>query len=197
MVSFVLGLFQDFGPGRKSDQPRTEWVEGVAIMVGIVAVVFVGSLTNWQKERQLRSINAKKDERSVTVVRAGVTCRIDAHEVVVGDIALLEPGEIVPCDGVLLRGNNVRCDESEATGECAAIRKAEYAHCLEAHNRNKLRDANGEEQAGVDGVQYTDCFLISGSKVLEGVGSYVVIAVGQRSFNGRVMLGKCSDFSAM
>lgn len=41
----------------------------------------------------------------------------------VGDIALLEPGEIIPCDGVFLRGHNVRCDESGATGESDAIKK--------------------------------------------------------------------------
>ena len=34
--------------------------------------------------------------------------------------------------------------------------------------------------------------MISGSKVLEGVGKYVVIAVGQKSFNGRIMMGKFS-----
>jgi Ca2+-transporting ATPase len=38
-------------------------------------------------------------------------------------------------------------------------------------------------------VEHEDCFLVSGSKVLEGVGEYVVIAVGTRSFNGRIMMG--------
>lgn len=38
--------------------------------------------------------------------------RLCAQDVVVGDIALLEPGEIVPCDGVFLSGHNCRCDES-------------------------------------------------------------------------------------
>jgi Ca2+-transporting ATPase len=37
--------------------------------------------------------------------------------------------------------------------------------------------------------KHTDCFLVSGSKVLEGVGSYVVVAVGTKSFNGRIMMG--------
>lgn len=35
-----------------------------------------------------------------------------------------------------------------------------------------------------------DCFLISGAKVTEGVGEYVVIAVGTKSFNGRLMMGE-------
>lgn len=96
----------------------------------------------------------------------------------VGDIALLEPGEVIPCDGVFLRGHNVRCDESGATGESDAIRKASYQECLEAQQK-------GEKTK-------KDCFLVSGSKVIEGVGVYVVIAVGTKSFNGRIMMGNCN-----
>ena len=94
-----------------------------------------------------------------------------------GDIALLEPGEIIPCDGVFLRGHGVRCDESSATGESDAVKKCSYEECLE----------NMSEE-GHDGHK-SDCFLISGSKVLEGVGEYVIIAIGPKSFHGRIMLG--------
>lgn len=93
----------------------------------------------------------------------------------VGDIAILEPGEVIPCDGVFLHGHNVRCDESGATGESDAIKKASYAECMADKGR-------------VDSKK--DCFVISGSKVIEGVGEYVVIAVGTKSFNGRIMMGE-------
>ena len=96
------------------------------------------------------------------------------QEVVVGDIALLEPGEIIPCDGVFLSGHNVKCDESKATGESDAIKKIPYSEIM----RKK------------DVSSHTDCFVISGSKVLEGVGQYVVVAVGTNSFNGRIRMGK-------
>jgi len=39
-----------------------------------------------------------------------------------------------------------------------------------------------------------DCFVVSGSKVLEGVGSYVVVTVGTKSFNGRIMMGARVSF---
>ena len=187
IISLALGLFQDFGPGHEPDEPQVEWVEGVAIMAAIAVVVLVGSLTDWQKERQFRALSAKKDERTVTVVRDGAERRISVHDVVVGDVALLAPGEVLPCDGVFLRGHNVRCDESGATGESDVIKKAEYHQCLE---EQKCRQSEDEKHANVGGSRYTDCFLISGSKVLEGVGSYVVVAVGPRSFHGRIMAGK-------
>ena len=103
------------------------------------------------------------------------------QDVVVGDIALLEPGEVVPCDGIFLSGHNVKCDESGLTGESDAIKKVSYEDCLRALE---------EQEAGTGpGVPaHTDCFVVSGAKVLEGVGSYVVIAVGEMSFNGRIMM---------
>ncbi|KAJ7127093.1 calcium-transporting ATPase [Mycena epipterygia] len=174
VVSLALGFFQDFGSAHEPGTPRVDWVEGVAIMVAILIVVIVGSVNDWQKERQFQTLNDKKEERGVKVIRGGVET-----QVVVGDIALLEPGEIVPCDGVFLGGHNVKCDESGATGESDAIKKLSYDDCI------ALR--------GTDGGAHTDCFVISGSKVLEGVGRYVVVAVGTKSFNGRIMMALRGD----
>lgn len=92
------------------------------------------------------------------VIRDGMERIVDVHTVVVGDVALLEPGEIIPCDGVFLAGHNVRCDESGATGESDAIRKVSYEDCL--HVRDSGEDAHSHQ----------DCFMVSGSKVLEGYG---------------------------
>ena len=125
-------------------------------------------------------LNEKKEERGVKVIRGGVEKIVEVHQVVVGDIALLEPGEIIPCDGVFLDGHNVKCDESGATGESDAIRKVSY------EDYSAMR-RKGNERA------HTDCFMISGSKVLEGYGRYVVIAVGTKSFNGRIMMGTSSS----
>jgi len=44
-----------------------------------------------------------------------------------GDIALVEPGEILPCDGIFISGHNIKCDESGTTGESDAIKKLPYA----------------------------------------------------------------------
>ncbi|KAF5371839.1 hypothetical protein D9615_009535 [Tricholomella constricta] len=183
VVSLALGLFQDFGTPPQPGEVPVDWVEGVAIMVAVAIVVIVGSLNDWQKERQFKTLNDKKEERGVKVIRDGNECVVDIKEVVVGDVALLEPGEIVPCDGVFLSGHNVRCDESGATGESDAIRKVSYEECLEL----KKRSEDGKEAA------HTDCFVVSGSKVLEGVGRYVVVAVGTKSFNGRIMMALRGD----
>ncbi|ESK85120.1 calcium-transporting atpase [Moniliophthora roreri MCA 2997] len=181
-VSLALGLFQDFGTKRESDEPPVDWVEGVAIIIAIIVVVLVGSINDWQKEKQVQALNSKKDERGVKIIRGG-----QEKEVVVGDVALLEPGEIVPCDGIFLSGHNVKCDESAATGESDAIKKVTWAEWTALRQKEKDGGAH---------VAHTDCFVLSGSKVQEGMGRYVVVAVGTKSFNGRIMMALRGDAEA-
>ena len=92
-------------------------VEGVTIIVAVFIVVGVGSINDWQKEKQSEALNEKREERSVKVVRDGREQLIDV---------LLEPGDIISCNGVFLSGHNVQCDESSATGKSDAIKKLSY-----------------------------------------------------------------------
>ncbi|KAF9524821.1 Ca-transporting ATPase [Crepidotus variabilis] len=177
VISFALGLYQSFGIPRKNGEPPVQWVEGVAIMIAIAIVVVVGSMNDWQKERQFKALNEKKEERGVKVIRDGIE-----KQVVVGDIALIEPGEIIPCDGIFISGHNVKCDESGATGESDAIKKLPYSDVIDLHRKSDGKD-----------TIHTDCFMISGSKVLEGVGKYLIVAVGTKSFNGRIMMALRTD----
>ncbi|ORX36943.1 hypothetical protein BD324DRAFT_627796 [Kockovaella imperatae] len=192
VVSLALGIYQDVGAPPEiqysaecpqgCELPHVDWVEGVAICVAILIVVLVGSVNDWQKEKQFKKLNEKRDDRTVKCIRSGKEMIINVQDVVVGDICLLEPGEIVPVDGVFLRGHNVRCDESGATGESDAIKKFSYAECIA--ERDNLQPGQRAKK---------DCFLVSGAKVLEGVGEYVVIAVGKNSFNGRIMMSMRGD----
>lgn len=67
VISLALGLFQTFGTAHEPGEPRVEWVEGVAIIVAIVIVVLVGTLNDWQMERQFNKLNEKHNDRSVKV----------------------------------------------------------------------------------------------------------------------------------
>lgn len=193
VISLALGLYQDLGTapetvynaatGQEQEVPSVDWVEGVAIMVAVLIVVMVGSVNDFQKEKQFQKLNEKKDDRGVKVIRSGQEQVISVYDILVGDIAILEPGEIVPVDGVFLRGHGVRCDESGATGESDAIKKVSYEECLAE------RDGKEESEKGFK----NDCFLVSGGKVLEGVGEYVVIAIGPNSFNGRTLMALQGD----
>lgn len=71
VVSLAVGLYEDIAQAEYDAQgnkiPGVKWVEGVAIIVAIVIVVMVGSVNDFQKERQFRKLNAKKEDRVVKV----------------------------------------------------------------------------------------------------------------------------------
>ena len=194
VISLELGLFQDFGSTRPKGKPPVDSVEGVTIIVAVFIVGGVSSLNDWQKGKQFEALNEKREERSVKVVRDGREHLIDIHTVVVGNIVLLEPSDIISCDGVFLSGHNIRCDESSATGESDAIKKLSYEECITLRDRH-LEEfdpdspvSDGESTSGLrrnnpsglDLLGHTDCFIVGGSKFVEGVGSYMVISVERK-----------------
>ncbi|KAL5001069.1 hypothetical protein BDV10DRAFT_160581 [Aspergillus recurvatus] len=181
-ISLALGLYETFGvehePG--SGMPL-DWVEGCAICVAIVIVVMVGSLNDYQKERAFVKLNKKKEDREVTVIRSGKAVRISVHEVLVGDILHLEPGDLVPVDGVFIDGHNVKCDESSATGESDQLKKTGGEQVMRLLERGHTKQ------------QDMDPFIISGSKVLEGVGTCLVTSVGVNSSYGKILMAMRQD----
>jgi len=179
-VSLALGLYQTFGQ-QHEDGARVEWIEGVGIIVAIAIVVIVGSVNDWQKERQFRKLNQKKEDRSVKVYRSGKPVKISIHDILVGDVMILEQGDVLPVDGVLIDGHTLSCDESSATGESDLVKKTA---------------ADAVSRAMKDGTSSTaklDPFLLSGAKVLDGVGTFLVTAVGQHSLHGKTMMALRDD----
>jgi Ca2+-transporting ATPase len=182
-VSLALGLYQTFdGHHEEGQGARVEWIEGVAIIVAILVVVLVGALNDWQKERQFRRLNQKKEDRFVTVVRSGRAARLSVHDVLVGDVMVLEQGDVIPVDGVLIEGHNVSCDESSATGESDIVKKMP----AEVVSQHLLLQREVDERK-------MDPFLLSGARVLDGVGKFLVTAVGPHSSLGRTMMALRND----
>ena len=180
VISLALGLYQTFGQKHEPGQPKVEWIEGVAIMIAIIIVVVVGAINDWQKERQFVKLNKKKDDRVVKVIRSGKTREVSVYDVLVGDVLNLEPGDMVPVDGILIQGHGIKCDESSATGESDLLKKTsgdEVYRVMETHGNLKKMDP----------------FILSGSKVSEGVGTFVVTATGIYSTYGKTMMSLRED----
>ncbi|MCJ1382658.1 plasma membrane calcium [Xylographa soralifera] len=176
IISLALGIYEAVGQTPAPGQPRSvDWVEGLAILVAIILVVLVTGLNDYQREKQFVILNAKKEDREVKVIRSGRTVQISVFDIMVGDVIHLEAGDLMPADGVLIAGHRLRCDESSATGESDAMKKTTgeevWRHLEQGTASSKL-----------------DPFIISGSKVLEGVGTCLVTAVGVNSSYGRIMV---------
>lgn len=98
-------------------------------------------------------------------------------EILVGDVMHIETGDIVPVDGIFINGSAVKCDESSATGESDLLKKTPAAEAFLA-----LQKLSGKE------AEKLDPFIISGSKVTEGSGTFLVTAVGVNSSYGRISM---------
>jgi len=99
------------------------------LLVAILIVVLIGSLNDWQKEKQFKVLNEKREEH-IIVIRDGKEQMIIIHSVVLGDVVLFEPGKIVPCDSIFLLGHNVQCNESGVTGKSDTFEKLSYHKCI-------------------------------------------------------------------
>ena len=178
VISLALGIYQSVTA--KPGQSKVEWVEGVAIVVAIVIVVVVGAANDWQKERQFVKLNKKKEDTTVKVVRSGKQREISVHDILVGDVMHLEPGDMIPVDGIFISGYNLKCDESSATGESDLLKKhggEEVFKAIEAH----------------ENIAKMDPFILSGGKVTEGIGTFLVTAVGVNSTHGKTMMSLQDD----
>ncbi|XP_004575957.1 plasma membrane calcium-transporting ATPase 3b isoform X1 [Maylandia zebra] len=133
------------------------WIEGAAILLSVVCVVLVTAFNDWSKEKQFRGLQSRiEQEQKFTVVRKGNVIQIPVADMVVGDMAQVKYGDLLPADGILVQGNDLKIDESSLTGESDHVRKS------------------------VD----KDPMLLSGTHVMEGSGRMLVTAVGVNSQTG-------------
>ncbi|XP_056877739.1 plasma membrane calcium-transporting ATPase 1a isoform X2 [Takifugu flavidus] len=156
--------------GGVEDETESEagWIEGAAILLSVICVVLVTAFNDWSKEKQFRGLQSRiEQEQKFTVVRGGQVIQIPVAEIVVGDVAQIKYGDLLPADGVLLQGNDLKIDESSLTGESDHVRK----------------------------TQEKDPMLLSGTHVMEGSGKMVVTAVGVNSQTGIIftLLGSAEE----
>ncbi|TYZ59418.1 hypothetical protein PybrP1_001039 [[Pythium] brassicae (nom. inval.)] len=146
------------------DHPDTGWIEGACIIFAVFVVTFVTAINDYQKERQFRSLNAVKEDEKIKVIRNGAPAEISKFSLRVGDIVRVDLGDIVPADGIVFDEKELKLDESAMTGE------------------SDLMVKNPEHP-----------FLLSGTKVMEGLGKMLVVCVGESSQAGiikKLILGK-------
>uniref|UniRef100_A0A8B9JLB1 Calcium-transporting ATPase n=1 Tax=Astyanax mexicanus TaxID=7994 RepID=A0A8B9JLB1_ASTMX len=160
IVSLGLSFYRPpEGTGGVEDEGESEagWIEGAAILLSVICVVLVTAFNDWSKEKQFRGLQSRiEQEQKFTVVRGGQVIQIPVAEIVVGDIAQIKYGDLLPADGVLIQGNDLKIDESSLTGESDHVKKT-----LEK-----------------------DPMLLSGTHVMEGSGKMLVTAVGVNSQTG-------------
>ncbi|XP_054032377.1 plasma membrane calcium-transporting ATPase 4 isoform X4 [Dryobates pubescens] len=148
---------QSTGGVEDEGESQAGWIEGAAILFSVIIVVLVTAFNDWSKEKQFRGLQSRiEQEQKFTVIRKGQVIQIPVAEIVVGDIAQIKYGDLLPADGILIQGNDLKIDESSLTGESDQVKKS------------------------LD----KDPMLLSGTHVMEGSGRMVVTAVGINSQTG-------------
>ena len=164
VVQIVLGC-------TLSDDPSKDWIDGVSIIVAILVVVLVGSITNYQKETKFHELNEVQNEGTkYNIIRNGIPHEYTSDDILVGDLIMVNYGDIMAADLLLIEGNGIKMDESALTGESDAMKKEPYHKCIELQNK-------GEQKL-------PSPLILSGTNCIEGSGKAIVLAVGDHSQKG-------------
>ena len=133
IVSIVLGC-------TFSDDPSKDWIDGVSIVIAVLVVVLVGSITDYQKEKKFHELNEVQAEGTkYKLIRNGQPEDHISDDLLVGDLIMINYGDIMPADVLLIDGNGIKMDESALTGESDAMKKERIEKCRELKNQGETK----------------------------------------------------------
>ncbi len=143
--------------------------EGI-MLLGFVFVVM--GIEFYQEKKTEKALDALKDLASprALVIRDGETIRIPGREVVTGDFVVLQEGDRVPADALVLSSNNLLADESLLTGESVSVRKREW------------KESDKSFTPGGDDIPV----VYSGSMIVQGNGIVKVTATAMQTEIGKI-----------
>ena len=140
------------------------FMETIGIFVAVFLATTVGFYFERDAAKKFNLLTALSEEQPVKVRRNGKVMEIPRHDVVVGDVVLVEVGDEVPADGELIVCNDLQINESTLTGEPVAEKSLE---------------------GGGDGA-YPRKVILRSTMVMNGRGEFVVTAVGDATEIGKV-----------
>ena len=140
------------------------FMETIGIFVAVFLATTVGFYFERDAAKKFNLLTALCEEQPVKVRRNGKVMEIPRHDVVVGDVVLVEVGDEVPADGELIVCNDLQINESALTGEPVAEKSLE---------------------GGGDGA-YPRNVILRSTMVMNGRGEFVVTAVGDATEIGKV-----------
>ena len=148
----IVFLFRDF-----------DWFETLGILIAIFLASFISTISEYGSEKAFKRLQEESSKIKCKVKREGKIKEIKIDEVVKGDLVILQYGDKVPADGVLLKGE-LMVDESSLNGESKEIHK-------EPVKGNNVNSKNR---------------LYMGTMVCSGDGLVRVTTVGENTFYGKI-----------
>ena len=147
----IVFLFRDF-----------DWFETLGILIAIFLASFISTISEYGSEKAFKKLQEESSKIKCKVKRDNKIVEIPIDDVVKDDLVILQYGDKIPADGILIKGN-VMVDESTINGEAKAIDKEMV--------KNKITSKNK---------------LYRGTVVCEGSGILKVTFVGENTFYGKI-----------
>lgn len=163
VLSVGISFYEYYGLG----QGMTVFFEPIGIFMAILLATGLAFVFELKAGREFDLLNRVNDDEPVQVIRDGAPVQVPRRDVVVADIVILNTGEEIPADGVLLEAVRLNVDESTLTGEPVCAKTTD------------------PEQFDPDATFPSD-HVMRGTKVMEGHGIMRVLAVGDDTENGKV-----------
>lgn len=158
------------------DEGAGVFFEPVGIFIAILLATGLAFIFELKADKEFSILNQVNDDEPVQVIRNGNATQISKKDVVVGDIVILNTGEEVPADGELLEAVSLNIDESTLTGEPIC--------------HKSTVEADFDKDA-----TFPTNHAMRGTKVMEGHGVMRVMAVGDKTENGKVFVAAQIDDS--
>lgn len=152
---------------------HAEWYESVGTYIAVALVAIISAKTEMSSDAKYRELKESTKAEPIKVYRNGVLTVVDIAEIVVGDIVVIQNGDKVPADGILLQGD-LRVNNSSLNGETEECKK--FA-CAE--------DFTFPETVNGDTLVDKHC-MFKGTTIYNGEGIMQVARVGMKTMMGEM-----------
>ena len=167
LLSMIISCVHCWGPEQAG---FSAFLEPIGIFFAIILASGIGFIFEVKAARAFDVLNTVNDDVMVTVLRDGKVQEVSRKEIVVGDVVILNTGDEVPADGVLLESQALQINESTLTGE-PVISKS-------------VVEAEFDDEA-----TYPSNRVLRSTTVVDGNGVMLVDMVGDATEYGKVNQG--------
>lgn len=158
LITILLAIF------RPQD---VSWYEGVGIAAAVIIATFVATYSSYRNEQTFKKLQEEASKINIKVYRGGKLVSLPIDQLVVGDYVVVQPGDMVPADGILINGN-LKVNQSTLTGEAEPAKK---------HTTN----------TGSEGESfYSTTKVFRGTTIVDGEAVFEVTEVGDKTELGKM-----------
>lgn len=153
--------------------------EPIGVAVVLLAIAFIGMNTGLKSQKSAKELKDRTSVHYCNVVRDGKVEHINANDLVVGDLVIIQSGEAIHADGYLVDGM-VKVDNSVLNGESEECKKTAWTGEDSPITMGGKRQANSND--------YVDSYsLFAGTTIVDGEGKMIVTNVGVNTVNGQTI----------